>query len=309
MAATKNRDTIVLNAQKIREDIQGRSIKDIIKAHYSAQYTDEEIELALNDLQVSASFAADIADSASYDSVDSISNCDDDDAYEDISWDNSMASKFSYVDLSGGRVMIRNYLGKKANAVIPRIIDGKIVSALGEQLFRNRQSLITVKIPNSVTSIGFSAFLGCRNLTSVNIPSGVTKIERWTFKNCSSLTSIEIPDDVTSIGFQAFYECFGLTNINIPNSVKSIGNEAFYHCCSLTDVSIGQKVRKIGRHVFSCCWNLANVTIPRSVKSIGECTFYACKKLKIYCEAANKPIDWDKSWNPNNCPVVWGYKG
>ena len=95
-------------------------------------------------------------------------------------------------------------------------------------------SLISITIPDSVTSIGNYAFKGCSSLTSVTICNGVTFIGIQVFYGCSSLTNITIPDSVTSIGSEAFSGCSSLTSITIPDGVTSIGRYAFYGCSSLT---------------------------------------------------------------------------
>jgi len=74
----------------------------------------------------------------------------------------------------------------------------------------------------TVTSIG-GAFAFCDSLTSVVIPYSVTSIGGAAFSNCTSLTDIVIPDSVTSIGDRAFSFCTGLTGVIIPDSVTSIG--------------------------------------------------------------------------------------
>ena len=90
-----------------------------------------------------------------------------------------------------------------------------------------RESICSVSIGYSVTSIGDYAFSGCSSLTSVTIPNSVTSIGYAAFGDCSSLTSITIPNSVTSIGDFAFARCTSLTSITIPNSVTSIGIAAF----------------------------------------------------------------------------------
>ena len=102
--------------------------------------------------------------------------------------------------------------------------------------FRDCDSLISVNIPDSVTTIGDYAFYGCDSLTSVNIPDSVTTIEDSVFCGCKSLTSVTIPDSVTTIGEWAFGYCTSLKSVNIPDSVTTIGEAAFYHCTSLTSV-------------------------------------------------------------------------
>jgi hypothetical protein len=117
-----------------------------------------------------------------------------------------------------------------------------------------------------------------------------------------------------------YYEVCGIVQdisevekVTIPEKfngipVKRIGNEAFLSCASLTEIIIPNSVTSIGDWAFSGCSNLTEITIPNSVTSIGTLAFMECNKLTIYCEAKSKPESWNGSWNPSNCPVVWGYK-
>ena len=57
------------------------------------------------------------------------------------------------------------------------------------------------------------AFYCCDSLTSITIPSSVTSIGNEAFWSCDSLTSITIPSSVTSIGNYAFYYCSSLTTV------------------------------------------------------------------------------------------------
>ena len=219
------------------------------------------------------------------------------------------------------------------------------VTSIGNDAFLGCDSLTSIVIPDSVTSIGEGAFESCTSLTSVVIPDSVTSIGDDAFSYCFSLTSIEvdeknerycsidgnlynkdattliqyaigktdtsftIPDSVTSIGNSAFSWCSSLTSINIPDSVTSIGDYAFYNCSKLTSIVIPDSVTSIGNRAFYYCRSLTSVVIPDSVTSIGDHAFYSCNSLTIYCEAEAQPAGWNSKWNPDNRPVVWGYKG
>ena len=148
-----------------------------------------------------------------------------------------------------------------------------------DSTFEDCDSLTSITIPNSVTSIGDYAFSGCSSLTSVVIGDSVTRIGKNAFRDCRSLTSITIPDGVTSIGAGAFAGCSSLTSIEIPYSVKRIGVGAFESCSRLTSVVIPDSITSIGDYVFRYCSRLTSVVIPDSVKRIGDYAFLHCYSL------------------------------
>ena len=172
--------------------------------------------------------------------------------------------------------------------------------------------LISIVIPNSVTSIGNQAFCECKGLTSVVIPDSVTTIEDLAFVSCSSLTSVVIGSGVTSIGERAFDSCSSLTSVVIGSGVTSIDSEAFDSCSSLTSIVVSEgnkiydsrencnciietatntlikggynsfipnSVTTIGEYAFHHCSGLTSITIPYSVTTIGSNAFYGCSGL------------------------------
>lgn len=152
------------------------------------------------------------------------------------------------------------------------------VTSIGSYAFYAK-SLISIQIPNSVTSIGYSAFKNCNNLRFLTIGNGLTTIGDEAFSNCNSLRSVTIPDSVTSMGSYAFRDCTSITSVTIGNAVTSIGNYAFSNCTSMTSVTIGSAVTSIGDYAFAYCSGLTGVTIPTSVINIGDSAFYYCTGL------------------------------
>ena len=93
--------------------------------------------------------------------------------------------------------------------------------------------MISMIIPNSVTSIDAGAFSDCSSLTSVTIPNSVTSIGEEAFSNCNSLASVIIKDGVTSIDSKAFSSCPHLNSVTIGTGITSIGDSVFEDCMSL----------------------------------------------------------------------------
>ncbi len=203
-------------------------------------------------------------------------------AAESVQRNETPASCFKYLIQDDGTVAITGHTEQIAEINkldIPRQIERKRVTAIGNDAFRNCDSLTSISIPDSVTTIDDWAFIGCTGLTSISIPDSVTSIGKAAFSDCTSLTSISIPDSVTAIGDWAFDYCTNLTSISISDSVTSIGDRAFACCTSLTSISIPDSVTSIGSDAFRNCINLTSISIPGSGTSIGSEAFLNCTSL------------------------------
>jgi hypothetical protein len=156
---------------------------------------------------------------------------------------------------------------------------------------KNTATLMSITLPDTLTTIGDYAFAEFNGLTTVTIPGSVTSIGTGAFAGCSGLTTVTIPASVTSIGTGAFYNCSSLTSVAIPAGVTSIGGTAFMLCSSLTTVAIGAGVTSIGERAFRECSSLTTVTIPAGVTSIGDVAFDSCSSLtSIYVQRRTTPL-------------------
>jgi hypothetical protein len=156
---------------------------------------------------------------------------------------------------------------------------GSQLTTLGSFAFKECNTLASIELPNSITSIEDSTFVGCRSLTSVVLPDSLTAIKSYAFYYCTSLTSIELPNSITSIGDWAFASCSALTSINLPNSITSIEVYAFYSCSALTSINLPNSITSIGMSAFSHCKSLTSIDLPDSITSIPNFTFRGCKAL------------------------------
>ena len=181
--------------------------------------------------------------------------------------------------------------------IIPSTYQGVPIVKIARRAFYANKSILTVEIPDSVTSIGDDAFNSCSKLEKVTIEgnSRLTEIGDKAFFKCTHLTNITIPDGVTYIGDWAFYGCTNIVEATMPataikhipnaaletvviTSGTSIDEEAFDHCYCLTNISIPDSVTSIGNYAFSSC-DFTSITIPNSVTSIGKGAFIHCSDL------------------------------
>ncbi len=116
--------------------------------------------------------------------------------------------------------------------------------------FAGRTDLVSVEIPNTVTSIAEGAFKGCTSLVSIKIPASVSEIKRETFSGCTSLREVILESGLTSIEAGAFMGCSSLTSIEIPDTVKIIGGAAFTQCVNLKTVKMSSNIESVGLLAF-----------------------------------------------------------
>jgi hypothetical protein len=130
---------------------------------------------------------------------------------------------FKVASGDGGKtVWVTSYVGKKQTVRIPPKLQNMTVIGIGAEAFYYEENVLSVTIPNKVTSIGEKAFVGCYSLTSITIPDSVTTIGESAFYRCFSLTSVIIPNKVTSIGGGAFLDCKRLTSVKFKGTIPSI---------------------------------------------------------------------------------------
>jgi hypothetical protein len=153
----------------------------------------------------------------------------------------------------------------------------------------NKKYIVSVILPEMVTTVGLSAFEGCVDLVTATLP-GVTKIEHSAFKNCVRLESVNAPRLIEILGKSsggAFHNCAALTSVT-SNEVTSVAERAFYKCAALKSLSL-PKVTAVGNNAFKECGALTSISLPLAA-SIGESAFEECKSLASVTLGAAPPV-------------------
>ena len=129
------------------------------------------------------------------------------------------------------------YTGSATSVTVPATYDGKNVTAILPEVFKDNTTMTSVTIGNNVTTIGASAFENCDALTTVNFGSGVTTINAKAFYDCDALTSVDLPDAVTDVGRDAFVSCDALTTFNIGRGFTDHTGNFLAYCPQLTTLT------------------------------------------------------------------------
>ena len=213
---------------------------------------------------------------------------------------------FTYTLTDEGAV-ITGFSGSGENVVIPETIDGYPVVNV---YLAYSSKIISITLPNSITSLTGSAFYQCNKLTTVILPDTLVEIGSSAFRYCTALTTIELPASLKRIYGSAFSDCTNLETVLIPQSIEWIHDYAFYNCNKLTynnrydqayylgdaenpytvlmavastditAVTIHPDTKVIFANAFSGCTGLTEVVIPDGVTCIGYGAFAGCSGLK-----------------------------
>ena len=144
------------------------------------------------------------------------------------------------------------------------------------------ESLVSVSLASTVTSIENNAFYGCIALESVTVSATSISVGSSAFNGCSSLQSFPV-ERISSIGNRSFYNCTALSSIVISSTITSIPDYAFYGVAATKELVIPSTVSSIGLSAFQQCTGLTTLTIEYHAQqlSIGTLAFQGCTSLEI----------------------------
>lgn len=148
-----------------------------------------------------------------------------------------------------------------ASITVPAQLGGKPVKMIAPHTFVYNQTMQTLTVPESVTTIGDYACFGCTALREVNLPGTMTELWEGAFSGATQLSKINLQDTAV-IGLEAYvFSETALTEAELPGTCTYIKDYAFRDCASLQ-----------------------TLTIPHTIKEIGEKAFAGCEGLTILCE-------------------------
>lgn len=137
-----------------------------------------------------------------------------------------VVSESTYL-VNGDEVTLVHYPATKETEIfIPEEIDGKPVTTIGAEAFRNNTTVTKIHIPDSVQCIENDAFADCIKLQSVlfnnTYDSKLATIGENAFCNCP-IRYFTFPRNVERID----YSLFGISTEFMKNQIKSVNNQEY----------------------------------------------------------------------------------
>ena len=189
------------------------------------------------------------------------------------------------------------------------VVIPETITSIDGVIFGSCTNLANVVLPKTLTFIGERVFEYCSKLTTISIPNGVTEIRKC-FGN-SGLTYIDLPNSVTTLN-GTFNSAGSLKRVNsnvdgecnIPDCVTTIGGGTFDQDYGLTSINIPDSVATIGQHAFAGNRNLRQITIGSGITSIGnQATVNSTNIQSITIKATTPPTITELTWQTTTCPI------
>lgn len=205
-------------------------------------------------------------------------------------------SLYEYEETARGLRILKFVDFDEPVVVIPNIIEGKKVIAVGNYAFKGCVGIEKIIVSDGIEILGNGAFLNCRGLKEVSLPGSLRGIGSTDATGCpkilgseikyegafeySGLEQITVPEGVKFIGENSFASCGQLKRAVLPEKLKEIRENAFRWCKSLREVVFPQELDAIRISAFEGCDNLQTVDLPEGVTAIEEGAFAGCKGLE-----------------------------
>lgn len=171
---------------------------------------------------------------------------------------------------------LSDYGRNKAELNVPDTINGKKVTAIGNEAFRADTMVEKLVIADGITSIGDNAFLSCYALADIEIPESVTSIGTNVFTDTAwEKNMLKDNKEIVVHGILVKVSETG-TEYNVPEGVKKIGSGVFYNNRTIEKIGLPDSLEEIGTYAISGCDSLKEIVIPSNVSRIRYCAFADC---------------------------------
>lgn len=187
---------------------------------------------------------------------------------------------------------------------IPESIDGKFVTKIGDNAFKDNTSIASVTLPDTIQEIGAWAFSGT-SITSLTTGSRCRHIGERAFYNCTQLQSVTInsENDIT-IDTLAFCADRAIQSLNVKAKRMICGDNAFQNCSSMVFQTLPGTLNA-SSGVFVGCSKLMDEhdTLPFTTGSLNNAQFNMASWDKIVVNESTTSLA-DYAYYNNDASVI-----
>ena len=138
--------------------------------------------------------------------------------------------------------------------------------------FENSQSLKTLVLGESVTSVNDWAFYNCSSLSEIVVRNTNAVCSHIAFLSCDKLTYVEAPMRIISNLSHSSISRLKITG-GVVNDLSEMKN--------LTEVIVEEGVTEFSYGAFKDCTALEKISLPDSTEIVGDDAFSGCTALKF----------------------------
>ena len=202
---------------------------------------------------------------------------------------------FKYSVDRKGYITISGFNGDMEKVVIPDMIDGHTVTAIGNGAFVGCRDLVEVSMSDQISTMQGNAFSDCISLKKIHLSNSISKIVAKSFSGCIGLKDINIPDGVTEIKKSTFSDS-PLERLHIGKSLASIDSKLFYNgerdprthrqitTRAINKITVDPEnpyltavgslvLSKDGKTLYAALGNKRSISIPEGVETISSSAF------------------------------------
>lgn len=204
--------------------------------------------------------------------------------------DNNFKASLTYL-LNGYKIVLSSL--KFVSADTYEVLDGtkELVGNKTYETDVEAQSLISIKLPETVDTIGFGFFAYCNYLQEINLEN-VKVFDRGAFMNCKNLKTITLGSKASAVGAhvklecEVFMDCSNLETVNL-NGPVDVSFNCFALCSALKNIDF-KYIHPYGGlgagSAFSDCISIEEADLShwteRDIKADVSYFFSGCTSLK-----------------------------
>lgn len=178
--------------------------------------------------------------------------------------------------------LVTSNVSYAGNCAVPDVYNGKPITCIYDNAFRSQVFTdVTLKIGNNVRSIGNYVFYNQKSLLSVEFGNSLNEIGNYAFYGCSNLVQdLVLPATMETIGTAAF-QYTGITTLD-TGGTTSVEGRAFANCVSVVSAKMPELVSVAEggtNEVFFQCTSLVTVEMPKVARVSGQRMFVFCSSL------------------------------